>query len=149
MTIATELLEQHLHTLVLDNAKWKTLITNDIVWELPYAGAIGHPEKLEGRRAVERHVGWFLKAVSDFRFYDLRVMPGADAESAVAEVKAEGIINDTGRVYRQEYILFLKASNGKIAFLREYFDPVRAAHALEAPILDTQPDVRPNAQPLA
>ncbi|MEC4722668.1 PhzA/PhzB family protein [Noviherbaspirillum sp. CPCC 100848] len=139
MTIASELLEQHLNTLVMDNARWKTLITDDIVWELPYAGAIGHPEKLEGRGAVETHVGWFLKAVSDFRFYDLRIMPGADPETAVAQVKAEGIINDTGHVYRQEYIVFLKASNGRIAVLREYFDPVRAAHALGTPILNTLP----------
>lgn len=140
MTIATELLEQHLSTLALDNAQWKRLIADDIVWELPYAGAIGHPERLEGRAAVEAHVGWFLKAVSDFRFYDLRVLAGADPESAVAQVKAGGIINETGRVYRQEYIVFLQASGGRISLLREYFDPVRAAHALEAPILDTQLD---------
>jgi hypothetical protein len=138
MTIATDLLEQHIRTLVLDNAQWKSLITDDIVWELPYASAIGHPEKLEGRSAVEAHVGWFLKAVKDFHFYDLRILPGADPESAVAEVKAEGVINDTGRVYRQNYIVFLKASDGRISFLREYFDPVRAAHALATPILDTQ-----------
>jgi len=30
----------------------------------------------------------------------------------------------------------LRSTGGKIAFLREYFDPVRAAKALETPILD-------------
>ena len=39
------------------------------------------------------------------------------------------------RLYRQEYVLFLRAAGGKIAFLREYFDPVRAAKALDTPIL--------------
>jgi ketosteroid isomerase-like protein len=38
-------------------------------------------------------------------------------------------------MYRQDYVLFLRAVGGKIAFLREYFDPVRAARALDAPIL--------------
>ncbi len=38
-------------------------------------------------------------------------------------------------MYRQDYVLFLRAVNGKIAFLREYFDPVRAANALNTPIL--------------
>jgi uncharacterized protein len=52
----------------------------------------------------------------------------------VAEVRAERLITATGRTYRQEYVLFLRAEGGKIAFLREYFDPVRAAHALDAPI---------------
>jgi uncharacterized protein len=32
-------------------------------------------------------------------------------------------------------VLFLRAVAGKIAFLREYFDPVRAAKALDARIL--------------
>ena len=62
--------------------------------------------------------------------------PFADPEAAVAEVKAEGLIKSTGRIYRQDYVVFLRAANSKIAFLREYFDPVRAAKALGTPILD-------------
>jgi ketosteroid isomerase-like protein len=38
-------------------------------------------------------------------------------------------------VYRQDYVVFLHTADGKIAFLREYFDPVRAAKALNTPIL--------------
>jgi uncharacterized protein len=36
---------------------------------------------------------------------------------------------------RQEYVFFLRAKGGKIAHLREYFDPVRAAKAMNTPIL--------------
>jgi ketosteroid isomerase-like protein len=84
---------------------------------------------------VVRHVTWFLEAVENFRFFDLKVYAFADPEGAVAEVKAEGLIKPTGRIYRQDYVLFLRAAGGKIAFLREYFDPVRAAKALDTPIL--------------
>ena len=70
-----------------------------------------------------RHVTWFLGAVEDFRFFDLKVYPFADPEGAVAEVKAEGLIKPTGRIYHQDYVLFLRAAGGKIAFLREYFVP--------------------------
>jgi len=73
--------------------------------------------------------------VEDFRFFDLKVHPFADPEGAVAEVKAEARIKTTGRLYQQDYVLFLRAAGGKIAFLREYFDPVRAAKALDTPIL--------------
>jgi uncharacterized protein len=73
--------------------------------------------------------------VEHFRFFDLKVYPFADPEGAVAEVKAEGLIKPTGRIYRQDYVLFLRAAGGKIAFLREYFNPVRAAKALDTPIL--------------
>jgi ketosteroid isomerase-like protein len=135
MTIASDLLHRHFQTLVADNAQWQRLIAEDVLWELPYAPAIGHPARLSGREAVVRHVTWFLEAVENFRFFDLTVYAFADPEGAVAEVKAEALIKPTGRLYRQEYVVFLRAAGGKIAFLREYFDPVRASKALDTPIL--------------
>jgi len=135
MTIASDLVQRHIQTLVEDNAQWQTLIADDILWELAYAPAIGHPARLSGREEAVRHVTWFRGAVENFRFFDLKVYPFADPEGAVAEVKAEGLIKPTGRIYRQDYVLFLRAAGGKMAFLREYFDPVRAAKALDTPIL--------------
>ena len=135
MTIASDLLQRHIQTLVEDNAQWQTLIADDLLWELPYAPAIGHPARLSGREEVVRHVTWFLGAVENFRFFELRVYAFADPEAAVAEVKAEALIKATGRIYLQDYVLFLRAAGGKIAFLREYFDPVRVAKALDTPIL--------------
>ncbi|MDQ3565994.1 MAG: nuclear transport factor 2 family protein [Pseudomonadota bacterium] len=136
MTIASDLLQRHIQTLVEDNAQWQTLIADDLLWELPYAPAIGHPaRRLSGREVVVRHVTWFLWAVENFRFFDLKLYALADPEAAVAEVKAEALIKPTGRIYRQDYVFFLRAAGGNIAFLREYFDPVRAAKALDAPIL--------------
>ncbi len=135
MTIASDLLQRHFETLVGDNAQWQTLIADDLVWELPYAPAIGHPARLSGRAEVVRHITWFLGAVENFRFSDLTVHAFADPEGAVAEVKAEGLIKPTGRMYHQEYVVFLRAAGGKIAFLREYFDPARAAKALNTAIL--------------
>ena len=136
MTIASYLLQQHIQTLVDDNAQWQTLIADDLLWELAYAPAIGHPARLTGREEVMRHVNWFRGAVENFRFFDIRVSAFADPEAAVAEFKAEGLIKPTGRIYRQDYVVFLRCRNGKITHLREYFDPVRAAKALDAPISD-------------
>ena len=135
MTIAADLLHRHVQTRVEDNAQWQTLIADDLLWELVYAPSIGHPARLSGREEVVRHVTWFLGAVENFRFFDLRVYPSADPEAAVAEVKAEALIKATGRTYRQEYVFFLRAKGGKIAHLREYFDLVRAAKAMDTPIL--------------
>jgi len=138
MSIASDLLRQHFETLVDDNPRWQTLIADELVWELPYASSIGHPDRLSGREAVVRHVTWFLGAVEKFRFSDVRVQALADGDAAIAEVKAEGLIKSTGRVYRQEYVVFLRAGAGKITVLREYFDPVRAARALDTPIVGLQ-----------
>jgi uncharacterized protein len=139
MIIASDLLQRHIQTLVDDNAKWQTLIADDIVWELAYAPAIGHPARLSGRAEVIRHVTWFLGAVEDFHFIAPKVFGFADPQGAVAQVRAEGLIKATGRVYRQEYVVFLRAAGGRIAYIREYFDPTRAAKALDTPILDLEP----------
>ena len=105
------------------------------MWELAYAPSLGHPAQLVGRNEAVRHATWFVGAVENFRFSDLNIYALADAQGAVAEVKGEGLIKSTGRMYRQDYVVFLRAADGKIAFLREYFDPVRAAQALDTPIL--------------
>lgn len=139
MTIASDMLQRHFQTLVDDNDQWQTLIADDLVWELPYAPAIGHPARLSGQAEVLRHMTWFLEAVENFRFFDLRVQAFADPERAVAEVKAEGLIKPTRRMYYQDYVVFLRVAGGKIAFLREYFDPTRASKALNAPIVGLEP----------
>lgn len=82
-----------------------------------------------------RHVTWFVGVVESFRFYGSQGATPSDPEAAVAEVKAEGLIKATGRIYLQDYVLFLRAAGDKIAFLREYFDPMRAAKAMDTPIL--------------
>lgn len=135
LTIASDLLQQHIQTLVDDNTRWQTLIADNILWELAYAPSLGHPAQLSGREEAVRHATWFASAVENFRFFDLNVYALAVPQGAAAEVKGEGLIKSTGRVYRQDYVVFLRAADGKIGFLREYFDPVRAARALNAPIL--------------
>jgi uncharacterized protein len=135
MTVASDLLEQHFQTLVADNQRWQTLIADDLVWELPYGPSIGDPARLAGREEVMRHVTWFLGAVNNARFYDLQVHAFADPAAAVAEIKAEAVIKSTQRTYNQQYVVFLRAVAGKIGFLREYFDPTRAATAMNKPVL--------------
>src|SRR5687767_6414216 len=139
MTIASDLLERHIQTLVADPATWQTLIADDIVWELAYAPAIGHPARLTGLAEVMRHVTWFLGAVENFRFIEPKVYACVNAEAAVAQVKAEAVIKPTGRVYRQEYVVFLRAAGERIGYMRVYFDPTRAAKAMNESILDLEP----------
>jgi uncharacterized protein len=95
--------------------------------------------KALGRDEVLHHVRWFLGAVENFRFIDPKVYAFTDPQAAVAQVKAEALIKPTGRIYRQEYVVFLRAAGDRIAYLREYFDPTRAAKSRDATILDLKP----------
>jgi ketosteroid isomerase-like protein len=139
MSIGSDLLAQHIHTLVADPAQWRTLIADDMVWELAYAPAIGHPARLAGRDEILRHVNWFLGAVQNFRFIEPKISAFTNPLEAVVQVRAEALIKPTGRIYRQEYVMFLLAKDGKIARIREYFDPTRAARSMNEPILDLEP----------
>ncbi|MFC5556177.1 nuclear transport factor 2 family protein [Methylobacterium iners] len=134
MMSAVELLHRHFETLVGNPLQWQSLVDDEVLWELPFAPALGHPARLTGRAEVVRHATWFVGAVENFRFFDLRVYPNADPDQAVAEVRAEGVIKETGRLYQQEYIVFLRSKGGRILSLREYFDPTRAAAALDVPL---------------
>jgi len=139
MTVAEHLLHRHIETLVADPARWQTLLADDVVWEQPFAPALGRPARVQGRAEVARFAAWFVGAVENFRFFDVRVQACADPDAAVAEVKSEGQIRATGRTYRQEYVVFLRTAGGKIALLREYFDPTRAAKAMDTPIRGLDP----------
>jgi hypothetical protein len=55
MTIASDLLQQHIQTLVDDNQRWQTLIADNILWELAYASSLGHPAQRSGRDEAVRH----------------------------------------------------------------------------------------------
>jgi hypothetical protein len=52
---------------------------------------------------VQDFAAWFVGAVENFRSFDASVYAFADSEAAVAEVRGEGRIKATGRIYEQEY----------------------------------------------
>jgi ketosteroid isomerase-like protein len=135
--IAYLLLQQHIQTFVDHPDLWQELIIDDTVWELVYAPSLGHPAKLVGKEAVLKHAKWFVSSVAHWKFSNIRLYPVADpnTHTAIAEYHGEGLITTTGRQYEQDYLLLLRATaDGKIAFIREYFDPVRAARSMDAKI---------------
>ena len=87
MPIASDILQRHFQTLIADNPQSQTLIADGLLWELPYAPALGHPARLSGPEEVARHATWFPGAVENFRFFNLKIRDCADTEAAVAEVQ--------------------------------------------------------------
>src|SRR4030095_15670023 len=78
MTVAEGLLHQHIEMLVAENTRWQTLLADNIVWELAFGPALGHPARLSGRAEVVQFAAWFVGAVENFRFFDVRVQAFAD-----------------------------------------------------------------------
>ena len=103
-------MQRHFQTLLEDNAQWQTLIDDDVILEIPYAPAIGHPARLPGREEVVRHVTWFVGAVEDFRFYDLTVHAFTRSGSGGRRSQGRGAYQTYGTIYLQDYVLFLRAA---------------------------------------
>ena len=140
MRTASDLLQLHFETFAADPARWRTLIAPDVVWELAFAPSLGHPARLSGTGELFKHIGWFVDAVTDFHFIERKVTATPNPAEAVAQAMAEGRVKATGAIYRQEYVLFLRATaDGRIGHVREYFDPARAAKAFALTLPDLEP----------
>ena len=68
MTADEDLLHRHIDTLVADNSRWQTMLADDVVWELPFAPALGHPARVSGRaRSCSSRLGsWEPSRTSAF-----------------------------------------------------------------------------------
>lgn len=125
---AFELINEHFRTIQSDPAAWRQLFTEDAVLEMPYAPA--HvPRTLNGIEAIAQSVGGFFKQFSDFKITVNNIDPIEGQDAAVAEFSVAAIVTHTGKPYHQEYILILRAKEGKIVFYREYFDGSRIIEA--------------------
>jgi uncharacterized protein len=84
---------------------------------------------LVGIGAIAKSASGFLEAVGDCRpgVPSARKIEGEDA--VLAEFSAEADVRTTGRKYRQDYAIYLRAGEARIVFYREYFDPTRVIAA--------------------
>src|SRR5215470_10550291 len=126
----TEIVENHLALLIKDKARWLQLIDDAFVWEFPYAQSLGLPPKVEGREQVRHFLERLTGDLEDLQFGRPQIYPSTDHSSAAVEVSAIARFRGTGRTLAQDYVLFLELHEGRIARIREYFDPLRLARGL-------------------
>lgn len=114
-------------------ANLRALCREDFVCELPYADP---PLRLEGIDAYLAHVEPALETFR-FRLTLDRIHEGLDPDLLIAEYTSDGSVLTTGKPYRNVYIGVWRFDRGRIAALREFYDPLIAARALE-PDRDSQ-----------
>lgn len=128
MTI-DQLIAKHLDFIATDMERWLELLADDAVVEFPYAGSLGVPPRLEGRGAIR---AYFLDAIKSFEgltFSNVRTYPTTDPDVAAVEVHGSATITSTGRRYEQDYVMVVKARDGRIVHYREYWNPLPAIAA--------------------
>jgi ketosteroid isomerase-like protein len=93
--------------------------------EYPYGTAAGVESPLNGIAAITKSVAAFMNAVTNFRGGPAKIHQIEGEDAIIAEFTADADVVMTGRKYHQNYAVYLRANEGKIIFLREYFDPTR------------------------
>jgi ketosteroid isomerase-like protein len=129
MKNAAELLRDNVQYMITDAAKWRAPFAEDAVWEFAYGVAAGIPPVLHGIDAIEDSVKHFLATIDNFRFSNLKIYPIDGNDAVFGEFEGDGRAIKTGRTYHQNYVFYVRAKDGKIISIREYFDPSRIVAA--------------------
>jgi ketosteroid isomerase-like protein len=131
MMHAPALLKAHFHEMQADLSAWCALYADDAVMEYPYGAYAGVSSPLKGIDAISKSVKGFLDDVRDFQVEVSKVYRVEGEDAVFAEFTAKATVISTGRPYNQNYILYLRAEDGKIVLLREYFDAPRVVAAFQ------------------
>lgn len=103
--------------------EWIALWAEDGVLEFPYAPP--------GRQSVYRgrdEILAYMKAASGKMKIDgiasMRVQPLLDPHGVTVEAAVKGTMLKTGKPYDQKFVFFFEMKDGKIAYYREYWNPL-------------------------
>jgi len=128
MPSASELLQAHL-ALVGRSATEEELAiyADDVVAEFPYAPE-DHTRRLEGPAAIARFLENIGKFAEGFRLGEPTIHE--TPTGCIAEYHGDAVFKSTGKSYSQDYISVVTVRDGRIASIREYYDPLRVLRAM-------------------
>lgn len=122
-TSATQLLRNSLDTFLAKDMKgWSELCAEDVVAEFPFAPE-GSPAKFEGREALYNYLKDYPGFIDVKSIPKLKIYGTDDADVAIAEWSASGVVIGNGNPYEMSYATFVTFRGGLIVNYREYWNP--------------------------
>jgi len=108
---------------LLGNEEQFDLYADDVVIEFPYASSLGMPERFEGKTAVVAYVRELNEALKgltmrDMVYYSVDGQPDTVFIEYYADAPTPG-----GNTYLQTYVNKMKFRDGKMVYMREFWDP--------------------------
>ncbi|GGD06507.1 nuclear transport factor 2 family protein [Nocardioides daphniae] len=113
---------------------------------LPYAPA-GVPEEVAGRTAIHDYFSALPQMVGALNFSGYRIRATEVPGEYVVRYTSDATMRATGASYRNTYITTVTVTDGKIAELTEFFDPIRLVEALGGKVLPPGSPASQSAQP--
>jgi hypothetical protein len=124
---APPILRDHLVAVTTDAELLRGIWAPDGVLEFPYAEAVGVRRRIEGIDALVEYFDG-PRRFADWRFSGFRTITADDGAALVVEFHGAATVLASGNAYEQDYISILRLTpEGRIAHLREYWDPTRVA----------------------
>jgi uncharacterized protein len=108
------------------------LYADDAVHEWPFH-VPGGPQRLSGRAEIAAFFDSVRAGNSPLRFDEFTSVvlhDAADPEVLIAEYGLRGTVVPAGKPFSFCYILVLRVHDGKIAFVRDYLNPLAMTEAL-------------------
>jgi len=112
--------------LAKDIEAWSDLLAEDVIQENPFMPEMkGTPETFDGRERMKFHYKTVLEKRINHEFYVLSMSDVPEKNLVIAEIAGNSDVPETARPYHQRYVIFfIFDEKGKIAYLREYFNPL-------------------------
>ncbi len=106
-----------------DGEDYFDLLADDVVFD--YVISVpGYPRRVEGRQNIIDLYSDYDRSLTVRSADNLRVYRDAEASVVVLEYEVHGEAVQTGRPYDNRFVSIVKVVNGKVAWWRDYLDPV-------------------------
>jgi uncharacterized protein len=120
---AVQLLRNSLDRFLAKDMKgWSELCADDVVAEFPFAPDPSS-RVIEGRTALYEYLRNYPSFIDVKTIPTLKTYPTDDANMAIAEWSASGVVIGNGNPYEMSYATFVTFRNGLIVNYREYWNP--------------------------
>jgi ketosteroid isomerase-like protein len=103
------------------------LFADDGVFEFPYFSTLGMNTRFEGKAAIREVLNLIRSRFSSLTVSHVTIYELKEGNGLITEYHTDGFINDTDRVYAQDYVTVLLEEHGKIKLLREYLNVIATA----------------------
>jgi ketosteroid isomerase-like protein len=123
------IIEEGLRTYV-DGDHFFDLLVEDVVFDFVIT-VPGYPRHVAGRGSIIELYRGYGATFSLDRCYDLRVHYSEATSSVVLEYSSAGRVVGTGYPYSNRYVSVVGIKDRKVAWWRDYLDPLRVFAALE------------------
>lgn len=125
---AADLLRRHLSLVGrAASAEELEIYADDLLVEFPYAPE-DHTQRLQGPAEIARFLENIGKFAEGFRLGEPTIHETPNG--CIAEYHGDAVFKESGRPYSQDYVAVVTMRDGKIARLREYYDPLRVLRAM-------------------